>query len=74
MAKKGRRLSDKIIDAFDMACAQNEVEVAEGLYRVLEIVLTRHGGAGKTDKRVDMEFIREAGARLEKVLAAQRAA
>lgn len=74
MAKKGRRLSDKIIDAFDMACAQNEVEVAEGLYRVLEIVLTRHGGAGKTDKRLNTEFILEAGTRLEKVLAAQRAA
>ena len=74
MARQGRRLSDKIIDAFDMACAQNEAEVAEVLYRVLEIVLTRYGGAGKSDKRVDTEFVREAAARLEMVLEAQRAA
>jgi hypothetical protein len=74
MAGQGRRLSDKIIDAFDMACAQNELEVAEGLYRVLEIVLTHYGGAGKTDKRLNTEFILEAGARLEKAQAAQRAA
>ena len=74
MANEGRRLSDKIIDAFDMACVQNEVEVAAGLYRVLEIVLTRYGGAGKTDKRVDMEFIRDSGERLEKLQKAQRAA
>ena len=74
MAKAGRRLSDKIIDAFDMACAQNEAEVAAGLYRVLEIVLTRYGGAGMTDKRVNMDFIHDAGERLEKLQQAQRAA
>ncbi len=74
MARQGRRLSDKIIDAFDMACEQNEAEVAQGLYRVLEIVLTRYGGAGKNDKRLDMEFIGEASERLEKLLAANRAA
>ncbi len=74
MANKGRRISDKIIDAFDMACEQNDAEVAEGLYRVLEIVLTRYGGAGKTDKRLNMDFIQDASERLEKIRANARAA
>ncbi len=74
MAKQGRRLSDKIIDAFDMACDQNDAEIAEGLYQVLKIVLTRYGGAGKSDKRLNMDFIRNASERLDKVRANAKAA
>jgi len=36
-----RRLSDKILIAFHQACDQNDLEVAEQLLRVLEVVLTR---------------------------------
>ncbi len=64
MPEKGRRLSDKIIDAFNMACDKNDLEVAEGLYRILETALTRQGGRNVSDKREDVEFIREASDRL----------
>lgn len=64
MAEKGRRLSDKIIDAFDMACDKNDLEVAEGLYRILETALTRYGGKNIDDRRQNVEFIRQASDRL----------
>ena len=64
MPEKGRRLSDKIIDAFDMACDKNDLEVAEGLYRVLETALTRYGGKNVDDRRQNVEFIRQASDRL----------
>lgn len=74
MAKQGRRLSDKIIDAFHMACDQNDAEVAEGLFKVLEIVLTRYGGIGKSDKRLNVDFIRGASERLDEVRTSHKAA
>ena len=61
----GRRLSDRILAAFDMACAQKDFEVAEGLYRTLEIVLTRQGGANNVDKRMDVGFVHDASSRLQ---------
>jgi hypothetical protein len=64
MESKGRRLSDRIIDAFEMACAQHDLEAAESLYRTLEIVLTRQGGRDNPDKRADVEFVHEAARRL----------
>ena len=64
MAEKGRRLSDKIIDAFDMACDKNDLEVAEGLYRILETALSRYGGKNIDDRRQNVEFIRQASDRL----------
>ena len=64
MVRWGRRLSDKIIDAFEMACDKEDVEVAEGLYQILEMVLTRQGGAGIHDQRENMEFISQASDRL----------
>ena len=36
-----RRLSDKILIAFHHACDQQELEVADQLLRVLEMMLTR---------------------------------
>ena len=47
-----------------MACDKNDLEVAEGLYQVLETALTRHGGKDVGDKREDVEFIRQASDRL----------
>ncbi len=64
MPERGRRLSDKIIDAFDMACDKNDLEVAEGLYRILETALTRYGGKNVGDRRQNVEFIRHASDRL----------
>ena len=64
MPEKGRRLGDKIIDAFNMACDKNDLEVAEGLYQILETALTRYGGKNVDDRREDVEFIRQASDRL----------
>ena len=64
MVKWRRRLSDKIIDAFDIACDKENVEAAMGLYHVLEMVLTRQGGAGNKDQRQNMEFIAQTADRL----------
>ncbi len=64
MVRWGRRLSDKIIDAFEMACDKDDDDAAEGLYHVLELVLTRQGGAGIHDQRQNMEFIAQTSDRL----------
>jgi hypothetical protein len=63
--ERARRLSDKILSAFDQACEQKQIEVAEHLLRALEICLTRHGGRGKEDKRGELGPVVEAYARLE---------
>ncbi|NQU69747.1 MAG: hypothetical protein HQ514_04315 [Rhodospirillales bacterium] len=62
-----RRLSDKIIDAFDHACSSEDLEVAEGLHNLLELVLTRHGGKGSSDNRENVSFIMEAADKLRAV-------
>jgi hypothetical protein len=41
MTQFTRRLSDKILAAFDQACEQRQLEVAEHLVRALELTLTR---------------------------------
>ena len=56
MPEKRRRLSDKIIDAFNMACDKNDLEVAEGLYQIFETALTRYGGKNVDDRRQNVEF------------------
>jgi hypothetical protein len=55
-----RRLSDKILWAFNQAIEQEVVEVAALLIQALELALTREGGAGKTDRREDLEHVFEA--------------
>jgi hypothetical protein len=60
-----RRLSDKIISAFNQACDRGELEVAEHLARALEAALTRRGGAGADEKRDDVEPVEVAFARLK---------
>jgi hypothetical protein len=63
--ERERRLSDKILSAFNQACEQKQVEVAEHLLRALEVCLTRHGGKGKDDKRGELGPVVEAYAKLE---------
>ncbi|MBI3452962.1 MAG: hypothetical protein HY057_09115 [Rhodospirillales bacterium] len=60
-----RRLSDKILLAFNQACDTREFEVAEHLLRALEIALTKQGGKGKSDKRGELGPVVEAYERLE---------
>ena len=62
-----RRLSDRIIAAFDLACEREDVEVADALYKSLELVLTRQGGAGNTERRDDISFILDASAKLHRL-------
>ena len=62
-----RRLSDKILAAFDQACEQHELEVAELLIRALERALTRTGGKGNVDKRGEIGPVVEAYARLKQM-------
>jgi hypothetical protein len=52
--RPSRRLSDKILIAFDQACEQRDVAVAEHLIRALEVALTKEGGPGRTDKRQEL--------------------
>jgi hypothetical protein len=60
-----RRLSDKILAAFNQACEQRQVDTAEHLLRALELSLTRYGGKNSSDKRGDLGPVVEAFGRLE---------
>jgi hypothetical protein len=62
-----RRLSDKILSAFDQACQRSELDVAELLVKALELTLTRTGGKGNVDKRQELGPITEAYARLKQL-------
>jgi hypothetical protein len=67
MAQYERRLSDKLLAAFDQACDQKLVTVAELLLRAIETVLTNQGGAGVVDKRQDLGPVIAAYARLKEL-------
>jgi hypothetical protein len=62
-----RRLSDKILSAFDHACERGELDVAEMLVRALELTLTRTGGKGSVDQRVELGPVVETYARLKQM-------
>ena len=67
MTQPDRRLSDKILAAFDQACQRRELDVAELLVKALETTLTRAGGKGNVDKRHDMGPVLEAYAKLQRL-------
>lgn len=60
-----RRLSDKILLAFDQACDVGALECAEMLLKSLEMSLTAIGGPGAVERRVNMEPYIHAFERLE---------
>jgi hypothetical protein len=64
-----RRLSDKILAAFDQACDRHELDVAELLLKALEVTLTRVGGHGQVDKRQNTDALTEAFLRLQQLRA-----
>ena len=74
IAAYDRRLSDRIVAAFDLACAQRDVEAADALYKILELVLTRQGGPDNPEKRSDVAFIGDAAEKLHRLHEASRAA
>ena len=59
-----RRLSDKVLAAFNQACEQGFADIAEMLLRTLELALTREGGAQSSDKRTELGPVIEAYSRL----------
>ncbi|HEY0526983.1 MAG TPA: hypothetical protein VGD08_26550 [Stellaceae bacterium] len=63
--QQGRRLSDKLLAAFDQACEQGHLDVAEQILRTIELALTREGGAGRTDHRHETGPVVDAYARLK---------
>jgi hypothetical protein len=67
MAHFQRRLSDKILAAFDQACEKRELEVAELLLRALELTLTGAGENASIDKRSETGPVVEAYARLKRL-------
>lgn len=67
MPEPGRRLSDKILAAFDQACERRELDVAELLVKALETTLTRTGGKGNIDQRHELGPVVEAYAKLQRL-------
>lgn len=46
-----RRLGDRILAALELAIDQQELEIAEQLWRALELALSRYGGPDAFEKR-----------------------
>src|SRR4051812_26194702 len=65
MSSQNRRLSDKILQAFEQACAQKDLAAAEHLIRALEVALTKEGGPGRVDHRKELGPVFEAYERLK---------
>lgn len=59
-----RRLSDKILIAFHHACDQGDLEVAEQVLHVLEMMLTRRPRSPEGGRRRNMESLVAAHERL----------
>ncbi|MEO8716349.1 MAG: hypothetical protein ABI369_15190 [Acetobacteraceae bacterium] len=59
-----RRLSDKILIAFHHACDQGDLEVAEQILHVLEMMLTRRPLSPEGGRRRNMESLVAAHERL----------
>jgi hypothetical protein len=70
METPARRLSDKILAAFNQACEQRDLDVADLLVQALDLTLTREAQAGLLDKRRELGPVVEAYARLKSLRAA----
>jgi hypothetical protein len=62
-----RRMSDKVLAAFNQACDNGHADIAEMLLRALELILTREGGANSTDNRGELGPVVEAYSRLQAI-------
>lgn len=60
-----RRLSDKLLAAFDQACEQGHVEVAELVLKAIEIVLTVEAAPLDRERRSHLGPVIEAFGRLK---------
>ncbi len=59
-----RRLSDRLLSSFELACHQQELEVAELLHRALELVMTSDPGPDGNARRGNADSVIEAYSRL----------
>lgn len=62
--RQGRRLGDKILVAFHQACDANDLDVAEQLLRILEMMMTRRPVAPDANRRKNIESLVAAHERL----------
>lgn len=60
-----RRLSDKLLAAFDQACEQGRVEAAELVLKAIEIVLTEEAAPTERERRSHLGPVVEAFGRLK---------
>jgi len=60
-----RRLSDKLLAAFDQACEQGQIEVAELVLKAMEIVLTQEAAPAERERRSHLGPVIEAFGRLK---------
>jgi hypothetical protein len=67
MTELPRRLSDRILAAFDLACEQHNLPVAEALIRALDLAMTKEGGPARPDRRTDLGPVAEAYDKLRKL-------
>ena len=65
MTELPRRLSDKLLAAFDQACEQGHVEVAELVLKAIEIVLTEEAPPTARERRTHLGPVVEAFGRLK---------
>jgi hypothetical protein len=64
LQRHSRRLTDKILVAFHHACDQMDLEVAEQLLKILEMMLTRRPVPAEGNRRRSMEGLVAAHERL----------
>lgn len=65
MATRRRRLTDKVIEAFEQACDEGEIEIAEELFWALEAAISRATSPAGVERRATTDSIARASARLE---------
>ena len=62
-----RRLSDRILSAFDLACEQRDLLVAEALMKALDLAMTKEGGPARSDRRSEVGPVVDAFDRLKRL-------
>jgi hypothetical protein len=67
MTDQPRRLSDRILAAFDLALEQRNLPVAEALVRALDLAMTKEGGPGRPDRRAELGPVAQAYEKLRKL-------
>ena len=68
MSELPRRLSDKLLAAFDQACEQGQVEIAELVLKAIELVLTQEAAPVERERRSHLGPVIEAFGRLKALL------